>query len=299
MLESLTILFVTYDAVSIGFQISLVDADSCPEFDRWLKQRRSKIAIDFGCIVKEGSVHRFLRDSVVDFYVFEERLMIGPRDGGFNKAYERPEDNFLIFMKSLSLSGWVEKSHLENAIENLIHFSHPCIVAPIGFVFRVDSAVQYELKIVRLFAEGGSLAEVISMNPEWWTATATATAVVGIVVGLRFIHSLGLVHDRLKSSHIHFSANHRIHIAKFGSIGLAASESKMGSFSTAGWTSQTDVRGFASIRFEVVVGWSMKGEPSLPPEIPEFVSKIIKEGPWSESETEGYFCDIFEILTKR
>jgi serine/threonine protein kinase len=89
----------------------------------------------------------------------------------------------------------------------LINVSHPCIPAPIGFVFPVKSKSSREWQIVRLYAEFVSLADVISTNPVWWTATAKAKTIVGLVLGLRFLHSLGLVHGHLNSSNIHFDGD--------------------------------------------------------------------------------------------
>jgi hypothetical protein len=54
--------------------------------------------------------------------------------------------------------------------------------------------------------EENSLSEAISMNPVWWTPTAKAKvkAIAGIVLGLRFAHSFGLIHGHLNSKYIVF-----------------------------------------------------------------------------------------------
>jgi hypothetical protein len=51
--------------------------------------------------------------------------------------------------------------------------------------------------IIGLDCLGGSLSEIISVSPEWWTPTAQAKAIVGFVLGLPFAHSLGLLHSYL------------------------------------------------------------------------------------------------------
>jgi serine/threonine protein kinase len=93
---------------------------------------------------------------------------------------------------------------MENEIENLINLRHPCIAGPIGFSFGIDPGSQQELKIVRLYLEGCSLAEVLSIVPVWWTSTLKAKVVAGIVLGLRFAHSLGLLHGHLTGNNIFF-----------------------------------------------------------------------------------------------
>jgi hypothetical protein len=45
---------------------------------------------------------------------------------------------------------------MENEIEKLINLRHPCIAAPIGFVFPLESGSRQELKIVRLYLESCS-----------------------------------------------------------------------------------------------------------------------------------------------
>jgi hypothetical protein len=56
--------------------------------------------------------------------------------------------------------------------------------------------------IVGLYCWGGSLSEIISVSPEWWTLTAQAKAFVGFVLGLWFAHSLGLLHSHLTVNNV-------------------------------------------------------------------------------------------------
>jgi hypothetical protein len=72
---------------------------------------------------------------------------------------------------------------IDHKIENMIHLFHPCISAPIGFVFAAESR---ELKVLQFHSEGSSLGEIISANPLWWTPTAKAKAVAGLVLAPRF-----------------------------------------------------------------------------------------------------------------
>jgi serine/threonine protein kinase len=239
-----------------------------------------------------------LKDFALNLSGFEESLMIRQPGRILNEICRRYEDELLLVVKSISLLENMKQSEIEKEIENLINLQHPCIAAPMGFVFREESEVVRELKIGRLFTEGDSLAAVIAMNPEWWTATAKAKAIVGIVLGLRFAHSFGLLHGCLNSNNILFDVDHCIQIADFGPIRLEVHESEIGGFSGPGWTPQTDVRGFASILFEVVVGHPANGEMSFPMNAPEFVSKIIEAGLRSESKLDEPFSNIFEILRR-
>jgi hypothetical protein len=112
--------------------------------------------------------------------------------------YERSEDGSLVIVNSKK--GFESKESLKIEIEKQLNLFHRCILSPIGFIFDSESrelTVSRELKIVGLYSEGSSLTEVISANPIWWTATAKAKAVAGIVLSLRFAHSLGLIHGHL------------------------------------------------------------------------------------------------------
>jgi hypothetical protein len=131
---------------------------------------------------------------------------------------------------------------------------------------------------------GCSLSEVVSVNPVWWTSTVKAKAVAGIVLGLRFAHSLGLVHGHLTMNNIHFDCDHCIQIVDFNPIFLEGGEMECEDgrqfvgFSGEGWTLERDIQAFASILFELVFGHPPQGEASIPTGIPDFVSRIIKSG---------------------
>jgi hypothetical protein len=71
-------------------------------------------------------------------------------------------------------------------------------------------------------------------------------------------------------------------------------KTKLGGFSGQRWTPKTDISGFASILFEIVVGRPRNGEVSVPTNIPDFVSKIMKTG--LSLQKQCSFQEILEIL---
>jgi serine/threonine protein kinase len=223
-----------------------------------------------------------LGDYAVNLSGFEERSIISESDEVPNGIYHRVEDHCLV----------------------VISLCHPCIAAPIDFVFGIESGGRRELKIVRLYLEGCSLLEVVSVNPLWWTSTVKAKAVAGIVLGLRFAHSLGLVHDHLTANSILFDSDHCIQIVDFDPILLENNESANESeyrtqpegFSEAGWTPEKDIQAFTSILFELVLGHPPQGAASFPTRIPAFVSMIIELGLSARSGTNYSFNTIFTIL---
>jgi serine/threonine protein kinase len=174
------------------------------------------------------------------------------------------------------------------------------MIAPlIGCVFPVESSGQREFRTVRLYATEGSLADVLPNPPAWWTPTLKAKAVVGIALGLRFVHSLGLLHGAVKASNILFDADRRIQIADFSPIRLEAGEVEPFS---GEWAPSADVSAFASLLFEITVGGTATpsigaagGSPS-PATVPAFVSRMIEDGRSPESARRLSFAEIVAQL---
>jgi serine/threonine protein kinase len=218
-------LFIASDAIAL--QTCFLDGDSCPEFDRWLELQRSGARVDFRRIDKVGSSLGSLTDYVVNLSGFEEGSIINESEGVPNEIYHRAEDEFIIFVKSIGFSESIKESQMENELEKLINLRHPCIAGPIGFIFGIESGSLQELKIVRLYLEGCSLAEVLSVGPVWWTSTVKAKVIAGIVLGLQFAHSNGLVHGSLTSRNILFSSDHCIQMVDFKPIELEVGESEI------------------------------------------------------------------------
>jgi serine/threonine protein kinase len=220
--------------------------------------------------------------------------------------YERSDDGSLVIVNSKN--GFESKESLMVEIENQLNLLHPCILSPIGFIFGPESrelAVSRELKIVGLYSEGSSLTEVISDNPIWWTATAKAKAVAGIVLGLRFAHSLGLIHGHLSSKNIRFDLEHRIEITDFYWIGLEVCESEKDRdiLSNERLSPHLDVRGFGLILFEIIVGHPLmqsgvgNGQVTIPTNVLMFVSEFIEAGQSPRGRQQS-FNEIFNVLKR-
>jgi serine/threonine protein kinase len=274
-----------YVAIELDSQIYHVDNDFSPEFDRWLELKRSNHRVDFRRIKRMGFGFRCLRDFVVNLSEFEERSMINECDGIQNEIYHRVEDEFIVFVKSIGHWESVNESQMANELENLIRLQHPCIAGPIGFVFGIASSSRQELKILRLYLESCSLREVLSVRPVWWTSTIKAKVVAGIVLGLQFAHSFGLLHGSLTTNNILFDEDHCIQIADFGPIRLEGAG--IGGFSGPEWTPKVDIHAFRSLLSEIV---SASGVYETA------VSQIIEEGMETKSKVVNSFCDIFRIL---
>jgi serine/threonine protein kinase len=217
-----------------------------------------------------------------------------------------------IVVKTFDVSEF-EDWEVDREIENLWNLWHPLIAAPMGFGFS-EGEGKRELKIGRMHAAGGSLAEVVSSNPVWWTPTAKAEAVVGIVIALRFAHGLGLLHGNLNSGNVLFDGEGRIQIADFRPMrrGRGGGFSGEGEGDGAVWSPQADVSAFAMLLFEIVAGCSSPLPPLraatadedgdgdweviVPPDVPSFVSEIIEGGLRPIAGKELSFIAIIETL---
>jgi hypothetical protein len=208
-------LFIASDAVSNLDQLSLSQSQLYPEFDHWKRVRNLGFTIDFRRILKLGSDLAILPEYTIDISLFDRET-----NHESIEMYKRMEDGLLIVVKS---------------IQNVEHLNlrHPCITAPIGFINSTSTA--------RLYWECCSLAETIATKPSWWTSTAKAKAVAGIVLGLRFAHSFGFIHGRLTLNNILLDSDHGVQITDFFPV------------CNEEWTPKEDVSAFVSILREIVV----------------------------------------------
>jgi serine/threonine protein kinase len=156
-------------------------------------------------------------------------------------------------------------------------------------------------EIVRLYCWGGSLSEIISISPEWWIPTAQAKAIVGLVLGLRFAHSLGLPHGHLTMNNALFNEDGVIQITNFCLNRLMKPEGNsdgmvdVGGFSGKCCMPTSDVRAFTEVVSEITMGGS-KVKGMRRPDVPGFVVEIIERGLSGDSRNANSFVEIFEIL---
>jgi hypothetical protein len=249
------VLFVAHDADPDLFELFF----SHPNFSLMLngqgRLRKSGITVDFQRILRFLSSPFHFKDYLLDLSAYEEGEVIRQNPRVFSQIYRRRSDGAGMVVKAISISSPADLCKLGTEIENLLNLRHTMIRPLIGCVLSMDSTEQREFKTVRLYAAEGSLADVLSNPPAWWTPTAKAKASVGIVLGLRFAHGLGLLHGAVKASNMLFDADRWIQIADFGPIRLETGEVEP--FSGEGWAPTADLSAFASLLFEIARGgWS-------------------------------------------
>jgi serine/threonine protein kinase len=216
-------------------------------------------------------------------------------------------------------------------IELLSKLNHPCIIEFEGF--SLGNANE-GLKIATIYAEGGLLKEVLHSNPIWWNCTAKSLTIVGIVMGMRYLHSKGILHRDLKPSNILMNGrDHKVQICDFhvsrlktiektftGMVGtvqyMAPEIYRMSCDSEGGFspdpTEKMDVFSFGLILYEIIVGQKVfpdnldlanvmyrvlnEKRAEIPGWIPAFVFQLISKCWDDDPENRPTFKEIFEVL---
>jgi hypothetical protein len=112
----------------------------------------------------------------------------------------------------------LDKSVFIREIEVLVKLNHPCIVRIFGYLMPSESrrgAIHME------YAANRSLKHVLGLarthcKPVFWTSTGIAMIICGIVLGMRFIHSRGFIHQDLKPDNILLNDRGHALITDFG-----------------------------------------------------------------------------------
>jgi hypothetical protein len=169
-----------------------------------------------------------MADCLIDLSTFDVvgRLEVGGDGAGEGKGssllYRRRSDGVQFKVELIgrfeSAKGKSGESESEREVEKRLNLKHPCIAAPIGFVVSSAGGDAAELRTVRPYAEGGSLADVLARGPPWWTATAEAMAVVGLALGLRFANGVGQWHGCLGPKWVLFDGAGTVQIAGIGVV---------------------------------------------------------------------------------
>jgi serine/threonine protein kinase len=120
-------------------------------------------------------------------------------------------------------------------------------------------------KLVTEYMVNGSLKRVLALGseaPRWWTVERKVECVIGIVLGMTYIHSRGFIHRDLKPENIFIDGRYRIRIGDFGSSRLFDAGVTMTSVGTplymapeAGdshYDCKVDVYSFGLIMYEIV-----------------------------------------------
>jgi hypothetical protein len=293
-----SILFIASDAAPDSIEISIAGVDRSPEYIRWQRFRKSGMCFDFRRLKRFDSGLPSLTDCSFTFSGFVEKSELSGTHLISTQIYQEWDSEVCIVVKSINMSINEDKVSFERSIEKMMNLRHPCIAGVIGVAL---SSPLKGLKIVRMHIDGYSLSTVVLTSPEWWTPTAKAKAVVGVLLGLRFAHSLGVFHGHLTGKNIFVTEEGMIQISDFSLHNLFNEEGDkwveraFDDFSGESLMPEADVHGFARILSEIVLGASCEGSGHTG-DIPSFVSAIIERRQCRELKTVDPFTAILTVL---
>jgi serine/threonine protein kinase len=200
--------------------------------------------------------------------------LIGAGGSGTLRLFEDPTTRQQIAVKHISV---IDSISLEREVETLVRLRHPCIVRILAWSPATDSSggeIQME------YAPNGSLAATLcsSRNPAIWTPTRIAIVICDIALGLRYMHSQGIVHGDLKPGNIVLDRELRAKICDFGlSRSLNLEDARTGEIGTFAYmapeqlqgdlspTEKTDVFAFGLVLYEIISCKRAFGENQMMP----------------------------------
>ena len=246
------------------------------------------------------------------------------------RLFRRSEENGKVIVGKFvdaDDSGDGEKQ-FKREIESLFSLHHPCIVKFVGYTLPCSST-DYRFLIFTDYLSGGSLSSVIE-NPArypWLNSTSRSIIIVGIVLGMRYIHSRKILHRDLKPSNVLIDEKHHPRLCDFGSSRDFSRESTMTGLppvtlyyaapelcnEDGDYNEKIDVYSFGVMLYEIVTGKlalrhlnllklpvyiSSGKRPEIPDSVLPFTRTLI-ERCWSQDPSERPpFEEIYNYLVE-
>jgi hypothetical protein len=198
-----SVTFIATDAFSSATNLSL--STPSPEFDEWKLNRTS---IPFHRPRSLGS--RQPAEFVLDQTLLN--TIRGPRPTSTSLTFVDLPNNVHAAVKTYPTLHQPEETQWLTEFEKRFAFRHPCVSPLIGFVPPLDGDGFKVLTVAR----SNSLKDLLVTPTSWWTSTAKAIVIVGIILGGIAMHEIGLIHCNLKPTNILLDDKHRVQLTDFG-----------------------------------------------------------------------------------
>lgn len=255
---------------------------------------------------------RSFADWITDFDDYERVKTIGRGTFGTVNLMKKKGGSEQIAVKEMKIDDSVDEVDVEESfrreVEALTKVRHRCVVPLFGF--SSPTITEDMFRIGTAYMSGGTLETVIlkkSGSPAWYTPTAKAAILLGIVMGMEHIHSKGIIHRDLKPANVLLNDDHLPYLADFGCCKFAdLGVTQTNSIGTPRYmapeqhdnryTNKVDLFAFGSVMYEVLTGERVFGDctgpfqilqritqgrfPKVPGTVPGFARDVI-ERCWS------------------
>jgi serine/threonine-protein kinase len=164
-------------------------------------------------------IARFDRSIFIEDYIVSP-MAPGPRRvckvGGYAIVTLETDPNTGAKIALKRFKGVVARLTLNREVQNLIMLQHPCVVRILGWTpGHGSNGAQIRME----WAEHGTIEDILARPhacPEAWTPTQVGIVICDLVLGMRYVHSVGIIHGDLKPSNILLNGRWRGLISDFG-----------------------------------------------------------------------------------
>jgi serine/threonine protein kinase len=204
-----------------------------------------------------------ISDYVIDL---DDEYEFGEGIGGI-ELWRKVESGEEVAVKNYKLEKgeesekYVQETFLRE-VQALFRLKHPFILSLKGYCLPKGREGP---KLVTEYMRNGSLKAILALGseaPRWWTVKRRVECVIGIVLGMKYIHSKGFIHRDLKPGNIFIDDDGRIRIGDFGSSRSFETGVTMASVGTplymapevgeGHYDCKVDVYSFGLIMYEIV-----------------------------------------------
>lgn len=163
-----------------------------------------------------------ISDFILDLNKFRTIESIG--EGQFGKVYLVEEnetgERYAAKVNKTGCADITDQRTFFNEVETYSKAKYPTILRFIGYNLFISDLEKYPTVITE-YASGGTLENMLeklsrAQTPPEWNGTKRYLTLLGVALGMKYLHSKNIIHRDLKPSNILFDDNYMPKIADFG-----------------------------------------------------------------------------------